>query len=339
MSILGVQSLRFGVEDMQVCTRFWLDFGLRQTRSEPIGVTFETAEGTTVELQPTSSPLLPPSPAALASTVREVVWGVEKAADLELIAAALADLPSLRREADFVRATDPSGYALAFTLARRRPLPDPVDEYNAVRQSRRRGRRALIYDRAQPQTMSHVVFFAPRFDETLRFYTERLGFHVMDSYPGRSIFLRAPGAIEHHNLFLLHDGDRVGFHHVAFEVRSIHEVFGGGLHMGDQGWRTLMGPGRHPVSSAYFWYFVNPCGGAAEYDWDSDVVSEDWQAREWPTLNTTFAEWLVTDGVKRFQGFGSINQLRHGIAAAEGEVVATLDERARAASRTPSEGN
>ena len=88
-----------------------------------------------------------------------------------------------------------------------------------------------------------------------------------------------------------------------------------------------MGPGRHPVSSAYFWYFVNPCGGAAEYDWDSDVADESWQPREWPTLNTTFAEWLVPDGVKRFQGFTALSsQQRAGPALAEATLVEDMDK-------------
>ena len=43
-----------------------------------------------------------------------------------------------------------------------------------------------------------------------------------------------------------------GLHHVAFAVRDIHEVFGGGLHISQCGWETELGPGRHPISSAIF---------------------------------------------------------------------------------------
>lgn len=310
MAILGVESLVFGVEDLQLCRRFWSDFGLSEVSAAPDRIVFETAEGTTVVLRPQTSADLPAAPAELPNTVRQVVWGVQDRADLERIAAACADVPGFIAHDDAVYMTDPNGYALAFKIARRKPLPEPTEQYNAVRKAGRRGRRATLYEKAQPQMMSHVVFFAPRFKESQEFYTQRLGFQVTDSYPGRSMFFRAPGAVEHHNLFLLHLGDKIGFHHVAFEMRSIHEVFGGGLHMTDQGWETLMGPGRHPVSSAYFWYFVNPAGGAAEYDWDSDVITEDWEAREWPTANTTFAEWLVPDGVKRFQGFQPKNKMQ-----------------------------
>ena len=78
--------------------------------------------------------------------------------------------------------------------------------------------------------------------------------------------------------------------------------FGGGLHMTGQGWQTHIGPGRHPVSSAYFWYFKNPCGGAAEYDFDTDMITDAWQPREFEPTPDTFAEWAYPDGARRFTG-------------------------------------
>jgi hypothetical protein len=82
----------------------------------------------------------------------------------------------------------------------------------------------------------------------------------------------------------------------------VHELFGGGLFMQGQGWKTHLGPGRHPTSSAYFWYFVNPCGGAAEYDFDADVITDDWQPREMVPSPQLFAEWALHDGIFRYSG-------------------------------------
>ena len=63
-------------------------------------------------------------------------------------------------------------------------------------------------------------------------------------------------------------------------MRDIHEVFGGGMHIDRCGWETQLGPGRHPVSSAYFWYFQNPAGALIEYYADEDVLTPEWQPRE-----------------------------------------------------------
>jgi catechol-2,3-dioxygenase len=80
-------------------------------------------------------------------------------------------------------------------------------------------------------------------------------------------------------------------------VRDIHEVFGGGLHFSRCGWETQLGPGRHPVSSAYFWYFRNPAGGLIEYYADEDQLTADWQPREFEPGPTVFAEWAVDGGL------------------------------------------
>ncbi len=94
--------------------------------------------------------------------------------------------------------------------------------------------------------MTHTVFMIDEADKIVPFYTERLGFIASDSYPGRGYFLRGGASNHHHNLFLLNVGKKRGFHHLAFELSSIHELFGGGLNMTRRGWRTALGPGRHP---------------------------------------------------------------------------------------------
>ncbi|MFN2932526.1 glyoxalase, partial [Escherichia coli] len=71
-----------------------------------------------------------------------------------------------------------------------------------------------------------------------------------------------------------------GLNHVAFTVRDIHEVIGGGLAMNRQQWSTFIGPGRHPISSAYFWYVNSPTGGAFEYYTNDDFLTDKWQPRE-----------------------------------------------------------
>ena len=130
------------------------------------------------------------------------------------------------------------------------------------------------------------------------FTVKQLGFQVSDRYPGRGVFLRCQARSGHHNFFILQlPKPKVGLNHVAFVVRDIHEVFGGGLHVDRCGWETELGPGRHPLSSAYFWYVKNPCGGMVEYYADEDYLTENWSAREFEPSADNFAEWAIIGGL------------------------------------------
>ena len=162
----------------------------------------------------------------------------------------------------------------------------------------RRDLRSKVYDKAEPIKIGHVVFFVADLYATEKFYTDTLGFSVSDRYPGAGSFLRCSTPGGHHSLFILETPDKkVGLNHVAYTVRDIHEVFGGGLQVDKCGWKTQIGPGRHPVSSAYFWYVENPAGGLAEYFTDEDYCTEKWEARDFQRSNEAFTEWAVEGGI------------------------------------------
>ncbi|OTL45919.1 glyoxalase, partial [Acinetobacter baumannii] len=102
----------------------------------------------------------------------------------------------------------------------------------------------------------------------------------------------------HHDLFLLSVPNKsAGLNHVAFVVRDIHEVIGGGLHMNRSEWSTFIGPGRHPISSAYFWYVNSPLGGAFEYYTNDDYLTEEWQPRVEEHRLELFTEWAIEGGL------------------------------------------
>src|SRR5256885_12392990 len=55
-------------------------------------------------------------------------------------------------------------------------------------------------------------------------------FAASDRYPERGAFLRCAPDGGHHDIFLLQRPAKdAGLNHVAFTVRDIHEVFGGGI--------------------------------------------------------------------------------------------------------------
>lgn len=288
MSILGIDRITYGVDDLARCRKFFLDWGLALVREGDDGLDFETLNGCEVFVRRAGDPALPPT-IEPGPTLREVVWGV----------ASEADLARLRDKLGDVRAADPNGLALAFRVTKKREIDAKGVPINAWGQPGRGvNRRSTFYERAQPVEVGHVVFFTDRLDEAERFYVEKLGFCVSDRYPGRGVFLRCAPDGGHHDLFLLQPPKpKRGLNHVAFAVRDIHEVFGGGLHISRCGWETEIGPGRHPISSAYFWYVKNPAGALAEYYTDEDQLDGRWEPREFQQAPEMFAEWAVLGGI------------------------------------------
>jgi catechol-2,3-dioxygenase len=232
------------------------------------------------------------------STLREVVWSAETDADVAAVAARLKDAPGAFHADGVAGALDPNGLAVRVRVSRKRKIEVRGMPINTWDKAARVDAPSTFYDRARPIEVGHVVFFTDRLAEMEAFYRERLGFVVSDRYPNRGTFLRTQVEGGHHDLFLLQlPQAKRGVNHVAFTVRDIHEVFGGGLHISRCGWDTEIGPGRHPVSSAYFWYVKNPAGGLAEYYSDEDFVTAKWRSREFQPSPENFAEWGILGGI------------------------------------------
>jgi len=282
MSIEGIDRVTYGVEDLDACKRFFLDWGLKLVREDGAGLDFESLNGCEIFVRKTGDAALAPAIEA-GPTLREVIWGVSSDADL----AALRAVPKV----------DPTGIGLGFRVTRKKPVAVEGTPANVWGHAARIDMPSPVYDRAEPVEVGHVVFFTDKLAEMTTFY-EKLGFHVSDRYPGRGVFLRCAARGGHHDLFLLQlpDGKR-GLNHVAFAVRDLHEVVGGGLAMSRHGWETQIGPGRHPISSAMFWYFKSPAGGLVEYYADEDVLTENWTPRDFTPSPEMFAEWAVVGGI------------------------------------------
>ncbi len=191
---------------------------------------------------------LPPAIEA-GPTLREVVWGVESQASLDQLARTIADAPGFVRqgEGDTLRigCTDPNGLAVRFQVTRKHDVQVDCALMNTWNDKPRLNQRSPIYDHATPIEVGHVVFFVKDVKATERFYVEKFGFVPSDRYPDRGAFLRCTPEGGHHDLFLLQLPEpKSGLNHVAFTVRDIHEVFGGGMHVSRKGWDTQLGPGR-----------------------------------------------------------------------------------------------
>ncbi len=296
MGIQGIDEITYGSADLRACRQFFDDWGLALVADEGQRLVFETLNGCRVVVADPATPGLPaglePDP-----TLREVVWGVTDAASLAAVREALRTRPGFVDDGKRVGCTDPNGLAVRFQVSVKRPVDVHGTPSNTWDRRDRVDQPGTVYERARPIEVGHVVFFVADLDAVQSFYAA-LGFVASDRYPGRGAFLRCAPRGGHHDLFLLRTPDaKRGLNHVAFTVRDIHEVFGGGLHVSRCGWDTQLGPGRHPISSAYFWYFRNPAGALIEYYADEDELTEAWQPRDFEPGPTVFAEWAVEGGI------------------------------------------
>lgn len=276
VSILGLESVTMGVEDIEASARLLHDFGLVQVERGEHGATFVTSEGSCVELRCSTDAALPP-PAAPGMPLRRVVWGVDNRAALDALAASLCTDREVSAEGNRVQVAGPDGLMLAFEVSSLQRQP-PSSE------SRAAGQRLELPARAAPSHFGHVVVEVGSPDAA-DFYVERLGFQVTDTNM-QGTFMKCDGSTNHHNLLLM-PGRPPGLHHVSFRVSGIDEMMIGKEHLEANGWRSVWGPGRHPIGSQLFCYFENPAGGFIEYHADEDVVPDvsAWQPRRWDPVS------------------------------------------------------
>jgi catechol 2,3-dioxygenase-like lactoylglutathione lyase family enzyme len=297
MKILGIDRIVLGVDEMTEAQRFLTDFGLEETESGREGASFATQDGTELVLRHAKDSALQPAVGPEA-TAREIIWGVESAAELDRIAAELGRDRNVVLEAGgLLRTIDDSGFGVGFQVSQRKAFGATPALANAhgLPPQRPRNVRADLTGPVRPRGLGHIVLFVNNLEAAERFYTERLGFRVSDRFRGRGVFLRAAGSHDHHTLFLIQRPDQPGgLHHIECHVSDFNEVMRGGASLSRKGWATQHGPGRHILGSNYFWYFRAPFGGALELGADMDWVDDDWQAGEWDLSPEMTAAWTAT---------------------------------------------
>lgn len=289
MSITGIESLIYGVENVETSTRFFTDFGLIPAGQASGTSRFELPEGSSVVLHPLGDPALPHS-AVQGPGVHEVIWGVDRQESLERLVAGLATDREVHRDLDGTAhfQTD-IGLAMGLRVFHKRPIASAPDPVNSPGRINRLNTHRKWRKRAFPKTIAHVVYQVPEYETADAFMCGRLNFRLSDWQCGFGKYLRADGSTEHHNLLLLNANaptpgmDGVArFHHANFEVEDIDEIMVGANYMTRRGWPpSQFGLGRHRLDSALFYYLPCPAGGEAEYGADGDAVDDAWVPREW----------------------------------------------------------
>lgn len=273
MAITGIHSLTYATSDLDEGVRFHEGFGLKLVDRRVDQATFRLADGSTV--------VLVLSHTAGHAGVQEVCWAVDTRACLHALANEVAKDRSVERVGEEECAfADDAGLRVRLLVAQPLALRAAADPLNAPGRIERWNTNRTWYDRAVPKQFQHVVFCNPQPRAAARFYVQRLGFRISDVQEEGGIFLRADGSSHHHNLYW-QVGPATIFRHVSYGVDSIDELMAGAARMKRLGYESALGLGRHRISSTFFYYLPNPCGGESEYSTDSDCLNDEWQPRVW----------------------------------------------------------
>ncbi len=280
MNIVGPDALIFGVDDVEACKQFLLDYGLDEAGAGR----FEALDGTAVIIAGKNDPSLP---AALAtgSMLRKTVYGVGDQATLDTIAAELGKDREVKKLDDgSLETVDDSGFVLGFQVTVRKKLSLPAGRTNVPGASEQRPINDVAVSKdalPKPITLSHIVYFVPDYARAEAFYAKRLGFVITDRFTGVGPFMRPAGTHDHHTLFMIQTPPHMqGCEHFTFHMAGPSDVMQAGSNMVNKGYQSFWGPGRHIFGSNWFWYFSSPLGCKMEYDADMDLHDASWSARE-----------------------------------------------------------
>ncbi len=295
MTILRIEELVYGVENIEECSDFLKKWGLTEIDSNKTKVSFKTLENQNVILKKLDDPSLPPTYED-GATLREIIWGVDHQDALDEIEKDLVkDREVIKDEAGRLHSHDDRNNYFGFQIANIIQTDVSKENLNLVENINRVNKHNWPEDKIQPIRIGHIVYSIEATDNwsAAEFYIDRLKFRVTDRSEDGGTFLRADGSNYHHNVFLFHrQGSRPYFNHVAFEVRSFDDVMIGGTNMMKYGARSVSGPGRHSLGSNWFWYFNNPCGGDIEYFADMDRMDDNWEPRHWKKA-PPYARWML----------------------------------------------
>src|ERR1700730_832445 len=119
MPINGVETVAFGVKDVEQLVRYFDDFGLPSPHRHVRGADFTLPEGSKILVRYSDDQDLPP-PSLPGEGRREVIWGVGSVQTLDRIESELRrDRAVSRDSTDTLHTTDPNGIGIGFRVFHR----------------------------------------------------------------------------------------------------------------------------------------------------------------------------------------------------------------------------
>lgn len=278
MTIMRIEGLTYGVEDVAECTRFLDDAGfLPDDQYAGEGVQFRTRANQFMRMVPLDTKAYPPAIEA-GSTLRQVSWGVDNDEGLEEISRALG----VARNADgTITTVDPMGMGLEFRIVDSKPLDLVPTKYNMSTAVSRRNDTVQLKYEARPLRIAHAgcdLELAKR-EETRDFYINKLKFKPTEDLLQIGVFLQCEGDTEHHQWFVFHRANKFGYNHFAVEAGDFDSVVLSGEHLLKKGWKEARRLGRHLIGSNIFRFFHVPFGGRMEFTADMDHIDKDFPTK------------------------------------------------------------
>jgi catechol 2,3-dioxygenase-like lactoylglutathione lyase family enzyme len=150
-------------------------------------------------------------------------------------------------------------------------------------------------DRAdRPRKIAHVNLNARDFDASLAFFTQTLGFRLVDEN-APLWFLHCANA-DHCSIVLAKTGLPT-LNHIAFEMPDSDSVMRGIGRMKDSGYPVEWGPGRHGPGNNVFAYFCGPDEVPLEYTAEVLQIDDSYEPRGaayWKYAPGRSDQWGIT---------------------------------------------
>jgi catechol 2,3-dioxygenase-like lactoylglutathione lyase family enzyme len=185
-----------------------------------------------------------------------------------------------------VRLTDPNGYQIEVVHGIEKVEPiriPPRQKLNSGENPLARAGELMRLPKgpSRVKRIGHGVLNTPKFDETIAWFRDALGFICSDDVyaENKSNLIgsfnrldRGDDFVDHHVFFCLRH-EKTGLNHLSFEVQDIDDVAMGHDYLKQFDYEHMWGLGRHVLGSQVYDYWADPWRRVHEHWADSDRLN------------------------------------------------------------------
>jgi catechol 2,3-dioxygenase-like lactoylglutathione lyase family enzyme len=157
-----------------------------------------------------------------------------------------------------------------------------------------------------PVKLGHVAYRVESVVDTVKFYTEFLGFRVSDFRGDFFAFLRC--GVDHHTVNFVVD-PKPQLHHIAFEVKDWGEIHRAAETLAKNDIRLVWGPGRHIIGHNIACYHRNSDDVRVEMFCEMDQMKDEdlgyFEPRPWHQDRPQRPKMWGPETLRNYWGFGS----------------------------------